>query len=230
MSSRKFDRYFIQWHITHKCNLRCVHCYQDDYTVSASEDELFSTLNKLDLFLKNNDLKGQINLTGGEPLCHPSFFDLAESIVKRGIILGILTNGTLIDDGTAKRISELHPMFVQVSLDGTAPVHDGIRGAGNYANAIAGIDNLKKYGVKVLVSFTGQKSNIKDFPALAKECFAHSVDKLWWDRVVPDESSESKELALSTQEFVYMLKQTGRLRSKYKNKGLNVDNKRALQF
>ena len=26
------DEFYVQWHLTNRCNLRCAHCYQEDYT------------------------------------------------------------------------------------------------------------------------------------------------------------------------------------------------------
>ena len=36
----------LQWHITHRCNLRCTHCYQDDYTAFESADALFDEIGR----------------------------------------------------------------------------------------------------------------------------------------------------------------------------------------
>ena len=112
-------RHVLQWHITHLCNLRCVHCYQEEYARHMDKDMMGRVLEKYERYLKLLDLPGQINLTGGEPLLHPGFFDLARTIRSHGHRLAVLTNGTLIDRETASRLAALRPVFVQVSLDGT---------------------------------------------------------------------------------------------------------------
>ena len=33
-------KHVLQWHITHECNLRCSHCYQEDYSAEKSYPEL----------------------------------------------------------------------------------------------------------------------------------------------------------------------------------------------
>lgn len=191
------DKFIIQWHITHICNLRCVHCYQEEYNNHITKKNFYLILDKLEAFLRDSALTPQINLTGGEPLIHPDFFEFAMAIRKRNIRLGILTNGTLIDEDVAIKLGQLKPVFVQISLDGTEATHDKIRGNGNFQKALQGIDNLKKHGVKVLVSFTAQKENYTEFSTLAKICRQHHVDKLWWDRVVSDDPA----LYLSSDEF-----------------------------
>ena len=191
------NKYVIQWHITHLCNLRCKHCYQEEYNNHMKREDFYMILDRIEDYLADKSLYPQINLTGGEPLLHPDFFEFLEEIVKRKIRFSILTNGTMIDKGTAKKIKYYNPIFVQISLDGTKDTHDSIRGEGNFEKALEGIDNLKEQGVKVLVSFTAQKSNYTEFKDLAKICKKHNVDKLWWDRVVTDDNN----LYLSTDEF-----------------------------
>lgn len=230
MAGTEKTLHYLQWHITHTCNLRCAHCYQDNYQETMEEEELFRVLDDYVTFLKKKNLRGQINLTGGEPLLHPAFFALAEKIKEEGLRLGILTNGTLIDEEMAVKLAALKPVFVQVSLDGSEQYHDQIRGKGNYQKTFQGVDLLKRHGVKVLVSFTAQKSNYRTFLALARACAAHRVDKLWWDRVVTQTPEEKDTLALTTGQFRFLVRMTNILALYYRKTGkLLISNSRALQ-
>ena len=204
----------LQWHITHKCNLRCKHCYQDEYASGMSREELFAVLDKYERFLQQKALHGHINLTGGEPLVSPYFFELAEEIVRRGMTFAVLTNGTLIDEQTAVRLALLHPRFVQISLDGDPDVHDAIRGAGASAGAYRGIDLLKAYGVHVLVSFTAQRTNRFQLDNVARICKRHNVDKLWWDRVIIPKEEDTDRLMLTPRQFRVLVWKSGRLTKK----------------
>jgi len=224
--------FYLQWHITHACNLRCRHCYQAEYQSHMPRGTLFRALDAFDELLEGRGVQGQINLTGGEPLLHPDFFDLAGEIRRRGYRPGVLTNGTLIDRQTAARLAALEPVFVQVSLDGTREIHDAIRGPGAFRQALDGIDRLKEQGVRVLVSFTAQKSNCASFPALARVCREHRVDKLWWDRVVTETPEQMRALAVSTAQFRRLVAVTNRRRRAARRRGEQpmVSNGRALQF
>lgn len=223
--------YYLQWHITHACNLRCVHCYQEDYGLQMPRQQLFAAVEDFARLLEGKSLQGQVNLTGGEPLLHPDFYDLAGEIRRRGWRLGVLTNGTLIDDDTAARLAILHPVFVQVSLDGPPAIHDAIRGKGAFDRAMEGVDRLKARGVKVLVSFTAQKSNAASFPTLARLCRRHGVDKLWWDRVVTEGAEQTARLALTTEEFRRLVLVSDRLRKRWKRPDGSsmISNGRSLQ-
>ena len=215
-------RHYLQWHITHECNLHCRHCYQDDNRCVMPYAEMAAALDKYDEYIRAEGFEGQINLTGGEPLLHPDFYRIAADIRGRGMLLGILTNGTLIDDDAARAIAELKPLFVQVSLDGSIKVHDAIRGAGSFDKALRGIDFLKAHGVKVLVSFTVMQGNYREFKKVAAVCAAHKVDKLWWDRVVTDDATQY----VTTTQFKEMSVSAAALAGRYPF----ISNSRALQW
>ncbi|MBQ5995018.1 MAG: radical SAM protein [Clostridia bacterium] len=224
--------FVLQWHITHKCNLHCAHCYQQEYSSHAGLPELIEVLDKYERFLFLHGFKPHIFLTGGEPFSSENLFPLLEEIKKRGMPFTLLTNGTLIDIHKANRLAFLQPECVQVSLDGTREIHDGIRGQGSFDMALRGIDSLVSQGVKVIVSFTVQKTNQDCFSELADICRRHGVFKIWWDRVVTDTPESTESLALSTEEFHRFLKRAAKLHDKFvkRNKGFYVSCERSLQF
>ena len=103
------DPFYIQWHITNFCNLRCRHCYQDDFSkqndldwpgLKKVSDNLFTTLVEW-------DKKVCIHLTGGEPLLKPELFPLLYDLDQQSVVeeLGMITNGLLIDSETMRRLS-----------------------------------------------------------------------------------------------------------------------------
>ena len=116
--------------LTHRCNCRCKHCY-----LSAGEDndnakELppESVVRILETLLEHGVITCEI--TGGEALMHPGFWDVLECISKHKALAAILTNGFLVTEKIASRIAEFDPAFIQVSLDGpNAEMHDTFRRA-----------------------------------------------------------------------------------------------------
>lgn len=228
--SRK--RFVLQWHITHRCNLRCGHCYQNEYASEMNAGDIDETLEKYMRYLDVNGYCGHIYLTGGEPLVHPYFFGIAEKIKENGLPLTVMTNGTLIGRDTANRMKWIGIDVVQVSLDGTKEIHDSVRGDGAFDKALNGIDRLTEQDIPVIVSFTAQRSNIKSFRELAKICEKHSVRKLWWDRVVIDASEDKDKLSLSSSDLKKMSGLAGKLRDEYKRPDGSslVSCERALQF
>lgn len=89
----------------------------------------------------------QVNIGGGEPLLRKDLFDILKYAHEKGIVTCVSTNGTLLDDETARKLAEMDLLYIQVSLDGAMPDTNAIiRGEGNYEKAIVGIELLNKYG------------------------------------------------------------------------------------
>lgn len=202
------DEFYFQWHITEKCNMRCSHCYQANYysknemtlqELKVAADEIFRTLNKW-------KKKGRIALTGGEPLISPNLFPLAKYLEKSDEIqkIGILTNGTLINEKTIeniKAISKLH--YIQVSLDGAAPVtNDRIRGKDSFRKAINAIRLLNQNGITTRLMFTLHKGNAYEINQLIDLAISERIDGLTFERLVPCGQGKGMEnIILSPEEL-----------------------------
>src|SRR5208283_3183295 len=84
---------YVAWQITNECNLACLHCIEESGPGKAFKDELsreqvFSVLRQL--------AEAQVpylSFSGGEPMLHPHFFEMAEFAASRGMRLKIETNG-----------------------------------------------------------------------------------------------------------------------------------------
>ena len=133
-TAHPFD-FFFQWHLTEKCNLHCLHCYQERGPLAElTFAEIKETLNELSLMLEDwSDSYGlafqtSINVTGGEPFLRPDLFHILEAMRQRGFDLYLLTNGTLLDRDKARRLSRLPVRGVQISLEGLEETHEALRG------------------------------------------------------------------------------------------------------
>jgi radical SAM protein with 4Fe4S-binding SPASM domain len=90
---------------------------------------------------------------------------------------------------------------VQVSLEGRAAVHDGIRGAGSFAAALRGVDNLVAAGVPVTANMTLSRLNAGEVLPLAHFVASRGVRRLGFSRIVPaGRGCELREAALSAAE------------------------------
>ena len=106
-------------------------------------------------------------LTGGEPMLHPNFFEIAGLIHALGFTWGMTTNGTLIDDAAALRLKESGLSTVSVSLDGMEDSHDQLRQRkGAWRLALRGIEALKRVGIEPQVTTVFHKGNIGELDAL----------------------------------------------------------------
>jgi len=134
--------------LTYLCNWRCVFCYNprhfDLKRMSAARwIEVLDDLREL----------GSLNiaLTGGEPLTHPEFFEIAKAVSDRHFALRIFSNGSLIDAVTADRIAAITPYSVEMSLHGSTPdVHDRVTmRPGSFDSMLGAVKLLRERGVRV---------------------------------------------------------------------------------
>ncbi len=227
--------FVLQWHLSEACNLKCLHCYQENHKpVILPYKDLIIILNQYRELLKKLKIKGHINLTGGEPLCSPYFFKILDEFKKdeKLYTFSILTNGTLITDEIAEKISKYNPQYVQVSLEGGRKTNDYVRGKGVYKEVAKAIKLLKKYNIYVSLSFTATKLNYKEFPKVVKFAEKYKVDTVWSDRFIPLGASLDKEFQMNkeeTTEYLNIMEQE-RKRLKLKKSKTNIAMYRALQF
>ncbi|MBD3277264.1 MAG: radical SAM protein [Candidatus Aegiribacteria sp.] len=57
-----------------------------------------------------------VTLTGGEPLCRPDLHRVVELLVKRGIKVGIATNGILLDDARTVELASSGAEWFEISI------------------------------------------------------------------------------------------------------------------
>ena len=235
----------LQWHITDRCNGRCAHCYQDGFSGGSDLDfnDLAGILNQFLEWIETCDrvngggkTRAHITVTGGEPFVREDCLDLLDLIAahRERCSLAILTNGTLIDERLACYLKYLKPRFVQVSLEGSRPTHDRIRGNGNYDMTISGIHHLVRQAVPTLISFTAHRGNYREFPHVVKTGKALRVNRIWADRYVPlGQGKAMDDLSLSageTREFFKLLAASRPGRFSIGRRTTEVACHRALQF
>ena len=229
-------RFVLQWHLSENCNLKCLHCYQENHKpIQLKYEQLENIYNQYKELLKKLKMKGHINITGGEPLCNPHLFKILELIKEdsENITFSILTNGTLINEDIAKKIKSYNPYYVQVSLEGGKKTNDYIRGTGTYKRIAQGIINLRKQDIFTSISFTATKLNYKEFPKVVKYARKYNVNNVWSDRYIPLGDSEDKNLALNfdeTREYLEIMNNERNKLIDKKNNITTISMYRALQF
>ena len=206
--SQEVEKFYFQWHITEKCNLRCSHCYQDNYRNSSdmSIQELKDIANKLFPTLSKWKKKGDISITGGEPFVRKDLFSFLEYLDSSEEIsnLDILSNGTMITDEIGEKLKKITKLnSIQISLDGASPeTHDGIRGHGAFEKVINGIKILNCHGIDVNIMFTLQRCNMKDVTSLIDLAIKEGARGLTVERLVPTGSADgAKDSLLSPGEI-----------------------------
>ena len=169
---KSFDEFYIQWHITERCNLRCSHCYQEEYNEKSELSllDLYKIADQITMALKKWKMKGRIALTGGEPFLKGELFPLMEYLEQNENTwrIGILTNGIIIDKKIVDKLKTFKKLYyIQISLDGAKEkTNDFIRGKGSFKKAINSFRLLNDNGIKTRLMYTVHKKNIQDVSSL----------------------------------------------------------------
>jgi radical SAM protein with 4Fe4S-binding SPASM domain len=186
------EQFYIQWHITNLCNLRCKHCYQDDFSKKSDLD--WAGLKKVSDNLLNTLMKWDktacIHLTGGEPLLKPELFPLLNDLDQQSMVeeLGIITNGFPIDREMIRKLSSFSKLKkIKISLDGgDAETNDSIRQKGTFDKVMQNLPLIKeKERFEILFMFTAMKKNFRSLPSLFKLCQDLGVNGLIIERFIP---------------------------------------------
>jgi len=150
----------VVWNITRSCNLNCIHCYAKAVHQSRdrelTEEEGFNLIDDLATFGVPVLL-----FSGGEPLLRSDLPELTRYAVSKGMRAVISTNGTLITEEKAMQLKNAGVSYVGISIDGLEKVNDQFRGVeGAFKEALNGIKNCQKVGIKVGLRFTINKLNV----------------------------------------------------------------------
>ncbi|MDR1539372.1 MAG: radical SAM protein [Clostridiales bacterium] len=139
--------------LTDVCNAKCEHCSFFNSLDDKTKEPL-SVEEMKDLLRQSQDLGvSVIDFVGGEPLMHPHWREIFESIDKRKSHVFIFTNGWFLA-GAAADLRASGVGAVYVSLDAsTAELHDRKRGLpGLFDKAMEGIAAAKKADLTVGIS------------------------------------------------------------------------------
>ena len=191
---------YILLNITNKCNLACRHCYLGGSGNSHIESPVFEKA-----VLQFEEMGGlKLMISGGEPLLHPGFWELMDILPSYGLRVVLLSNGTLISERTAKKLSNfVHE--VQISIDGINS-HDILRGKGSFDKAMTGIKNLKNHDIPVSIATMVHRYNTGEFEEMQK--LFSEIGTISWSVDVPCTTGsllENMELTLDMKEAARFL-------------------------
>lgn len=195
--------------VTSKCNLHCITCFKDKNQIRKKDMSKEKLLNIIDEIKELG--VGYIVVSGGEPFMRPDILDILERIASLDIMTLIITNGTLINKEIAKRLGEIKPKIIQVSLDGsTAEINDRIRGKGVYDKTIRGAKLLIEQNLDVRLYPTINRLNIHDLPNMRKLVneLRPGFNHLAFAKFHPTGRGlkNEKELNISEDEFLEIIK------------------------
>lgn len=123
------------------CNLNCAHCYCN-HSLIEKEMSFKEICRVLDEIADAGCL--WLLITGGEPLLRDDFLDIYTYAKKKGLIIALFTNGTLLTPGICDYLRKYPPFSIEITLYGiTKKTYETITGVpGSFEQCINGIHLL----------------------------------------------------------------------------------------
>jgi radical SAM protein with 4Fe4S-binding SPASM domain len=187
------------WETTLKCNLKCFHC---EFSAGKALPNELSTDEALNLCedLRKVGCK-RIILMGGEPFLRNDWELIAKKIKDEGMELAFISNGYLNNEKLFKKLDELSPVFVGVSIDGGKPeIHDKIRGVkGSFNRALNFVDRCLELNLWVIIITSVHKVNKDKLSILRDILYNRNV---YWELQITDVAGRfPKKYLVSEDEF-----------------------------
>lgn len=172
---------YLFFELTDACNLCCIHCGSSASPANRTYLPLEGVRSVLEsVAAKYPPESIMICLSGGEPLLHPNFFEIAAMATKLGFSCGITTNGTLIGAHNAHKFLENGIRSVTFSLDGLRESHDRFRNRpGSFDRTLEGIRSLQEAAGKqvgIQVTTVIHRENIGELEDIFRQMCLVGVD------------------------------------------------------
>lgn len=178
----------MQVELTEACNLRCRFCYNSQQP--RYNKRIFEMLEKL-----AEQGVMQVNLTGGEPLAHPQFFEILEKACSLFPNVVILSNGSLMDQGALEKIHQYDVTSVNISVHGDKKTHEELTQVdGSYDASINAIKYyLEKKKILVASNFVLNGGNFHMLEPTIKEMGRIGLEYMTITRFIPEESAAGQK-------------------------------------
>lgn len=154
-----------QFELTHRCNLRCQHCY-----IANDSKRRELTYQQLSHIFDEIRQEGclWLCLTGGEPLLRKDFLDIYSYLYRKGFIITVFTNATLFNREMAKYLNKFPPFYIEVTLNGvTKQTYELVtQTPGSFEKAIRGIELIRKYNLPLRLRSQAMTLNFNELPLM----------------------------------------------------------------
>lgn len=160
--------------LTARCNNNCVHCYINvpaGGPPKASREEL--SLGQIKNIIDEAVSLGAlwVLLSGGEPLLRPDFSEIYLYIKRKGLLVSVFTNGSLITEKHVELFKQYPPRDIEITVYGVSEkVHKKVTRKNTFSATSNGIDLLINNGIPVTLKSTLMKSNVEEIDAITEYC------------------------------------------------------------
>lgn len=203
--------------ISGECNLDCIFCYKR----KGNKFDYASMIQIIDKLADANVL--EVIFVGGEPMLCEDLIDVAKHAQRKGIIAGMITNGTLFTQENIGEICDVFGNNIAVSFHGNSnEIYKKITLVDNvYDEVIKGFKLLNANGVKPGVLFTPNKYNQDLLYKSIDNLLSMGIDitALYVNRLIPSTSiiNSWEKIKLKEESQNLLLQEMEKLTIKYPN-------------
>lgn len=158
--------------VTRRCPMTCVHCYNNlplnDLREQSEELSCSEHCRILDEITEAGCL--WLLYTGGEIFARKDFLDIYTHAKKKGLLITLFTNGTLITPDISDHLARWAPFAIEISIYGrTSETHDGVTGApGSFEKCLRGIQLLRERNLPLKIKTVVLTSNKHEMPDMKR--------------------------------------------------------------
>jgi radical SAM protein with 4Fe4S-binding SPASM domain len=186
--------------VTHRCPLECQHCYNNlpmsDVNARNQELTLEEHVRLLDELVQMGTL--WILYTGGEIFARKDFLDIYTEAKKRGFIITLFTNGTMITPRIADYLVQYRPFQIEITLYGaTRETYEALTQIpGSFDRCMKGIHLLLDRGLPVLLKTVPTSINVHEVYEMKRIAAELGVDFKFDPLVNPRTDCSQSPLAI----------------------------------
>lgn len=199
--------------LTARCNNNCRHCY---INLPANDPEARAkelTLAEINYIADQAVELGAVwcLLTGGEPLLREDFAEIYLALKRKGLLLAVFTNATVIRPEHIELFKKYPPRDIEVTVYGSRQeTYERVaRKAGSFEAFQDGLDALIEAGIKVRLKAMALRSNFEDMEQIAAFSRERTKDYYRFDPQLhlrydgdPRRNAEIEAERLSPEEYV----------------------------
>jgi radical SAM protein with 4Fe4S-binding SPASM domain len=171
--------------VTARCNCTCRHCY---INLPASDKEAQKTelcVEEISNISSQAVGMGAIwcLVTGGEPLLRQDFPEIYLMLKRKGLLVSVFTNATLINEEHIRLFKKYPPRDIEVTVYGvTKETYECVtRRPGSFEKFMNGLNMLIENGIRIRLKTMAIKSNLHEQKLIAEFCRARTKDFFRFD-------------------------------------------------
>jgi radical SAM protein with 4Fe4S-binding SPASM domain len=156
--------------LTERCNLRCQHCYIHDPARDRQiQSNELSTEQWFGIFDELADAGCLwMTWTGGEILLRKDFVELYRYAKRKGFLIVLFTNGTLLTPELVSFLAEWYPHYMEITLYGmTSETYERVTGVpGALKRCLAGIEGIHGAAIPLRLKTVAMTLNSHELQAM----------------------------------------------------------------